>query len=387
MRFITKIERLKSTCATWFRDHTNTGVTIDAKIAAFFFAGNRSDYYLYLADTIAGTLGRKSLVNIFDSDVVRYGKSSRGKLSQHWSKQYTDGGGSLQRTFAGTLPAEDVAVLDTLLRTGGERALENALRDLAENSELLSKARMIIFVTMLASLVCLGMTMFTVIAMPIYTVPKITEAFSMLPYEFYPKNAQDLVSFADYVKNSTSTIVMTIVAVIAVIMWSLSFVTGKPRYYLDKYGVFWALYRDFQNIRFLSTLAALVREGDKTALNLKLAIEMQLKGASRWKKYHLDQILSYVSRGRVGPEIFTTGIMDQKMQWYIADLVESRGLSEALQVVKDRLKDRVLKRITKQAAILAWSLMIAAILVSGYLMMWHMTAIDDLRRALQMFLS
>ena len=387
MNLIAKIDRWKSALSSWIGAHTNSGMTIDAKIAAFIFAGNRSDYYLYLADTIAGTLGRKSLVNIFDSDVVRYGKSARGKLSQHWSKQYTDGGGSLQKTFAGTLPDEDVAVLDTLLRSGGERALENALRDLAENSELLSKARMIIFVTMLASLVCLGMTMITVIAMPIYTVPKITEAFSMLPYEFYPKNAKDLVGFAEFVKSSTSMIVMVTVAVVAVIMWSLSFVTGKPRLYLDKYGVFWALYRDFQNIRFLSTLAALVREGDKTALNLKLAIEMQLKGASRWKKYHLDQILSYVSRGRVGPEIFTTGIMDQKMQWYIADLVESRGLSEALQVVKERLKDRVLKRITKQAAILAWSLMISAILVSGYLMMWHMTVIDDLRRALQMFLS
>ena len=387
MNLTAKIDRWKSTLSSWIGSHTNSGMTIDAKIAAFIFAGNRSDYYLYLADTIAGTLGRKSLVNIFDSDVVRYGKSARGKLSQHWSKQYTDGGGSLQKTFAGTLPDEDVAVLDTLLRSGGERALENALRDLAENSELLSKARMIIFVTMLASLVCLGMTMITVIAMPIYTVPKITEAFSMLPYEFYPKNAKDLVGFAEFVKSSTSMIVMVTVAVVAVIMWSLSFVTGKPRLYLDKYGVFWALYRDFQNIRFLSTLAALVREGDKTALNLKLAIEMQLKGASRWKKYHLDQILSYVSRVRVGPEIFTTGIMDQKMQWYIADLVESRGLSEALQVVKERLKDRVLKRITKQAAILAWSLMISAILVSGYLMMWHMTVIDDLRRALQMFLS
>lgn len=387
MNLTAKIDRWKSTLSSWIGSHTNSGMTIDAKIAAFIFAGNRSDYYLYLADTIAGTLGRKSLVNIFDSDVVRYGKSARGKLSQHWSKQYTDGGGSLQKTFAGTLPDEDVAVLDTLLRSGGERALENALKDLAENSELLSKARMIIFVTMLASLVCLGMTMITVIAMPIYTVPKITEAFSMLPYEFYPKNAKDLVGFAEFVKSSTSMIVMVTVAVVAVIMWSLSFVTGKPRLYLDKYGVFWALYRDFQNIRFLSTLAALVREGDKTALNLKLAIEMQLKGASRWKKYHLDQILSYVSRGRVGPEIFTTGIMDQKMQWYIADLVESRGLSEALQVVKERLKDRVLKRITKQAAILAWSLMISAILVSGYLMMWHMTVIDDLRRALQMFLS
>jgi hypothetical protein len=137
----------------------------------------------------------------------------------------------------------------------------------------------------------------------------------------------------------------------------------------------------------LSTLAALVRESDKTAVNLKPALQMQIKGSSRWKRYHLSRILAMVSRGNVGPEIFTTGIMDKTMQWYIADLVESRGLSEALQYVKVRLKDRVLKKITRQSALLAWAIMALSISVSIYLLGWHMTAIDDLRRALQMYLA
>ena len=387
MKVSALFEKWKYTAASWLRQHTNAGMTADAKIASIVFAGDRNDYYTYLADTISGTRGRKSLVDIFKSDSERYGNSARGKLSKHWVKQFTDGGGSLQRTFAGTLPDEDVAVLDTLLRSGGERALENALRDLAENSELLSKARMIMFVTMLASLVCLSMTITMVIAMPSYTVPKIIEAFSMLPIDYYPENGKELVRFAEFVSSSSSLIVIGTSVSVAIIMWSLSYITGKPRKYLDKYGVVWGLYRDFQSIRFLSTLAALVRESDKTAVNLKLALEMQLNGASRWKRYHLNKILAYVSRGKVGPEIFTTGIMDQTMQWYIADLIESRGLSDALQFVKERLKDRVLKRITKQSMALAWGLMISSIAISGYLLAWHMSVIDDLRRALQMYLT
>jgi hypothetical protein len=387
MKLTYLVDKWKFQLSNWMRAHTVAGMTFDAKIASIIFAPKRGDYYMFLADTIAGTRGRKSLTSIFNSDVERYGSSARGKLSQHWIKQFDAGGGSLQKTFAGTLPADDVAVLDTLLENGGEKALENALRDLSENCELLSQARAIMFVTTLAAFICLSMTLFMFIAMPSYTVPKIVEAFSLLPFEEYPEQAKSLVHLADFVKSSSGTIVIGTIAFIAVVIWSLSYVTGTPRHYLDKYFFAWGLYRDFQSIRFLSTLAALVRESDNTAVNLKVALEMQVAGASRWKKYHLQKIIEFVSRGKVGPEIFTTGIMDQTMQWYIADLIESRGFSDALQYVKERLKTRVLKRITVQSSAFAWLLMLGSLAVSAYLLAWHMTAIDDLRRAVQMYLS
>lgn len=381
------VDKWRYKFSSWLRAHTVAGMTFDAKIASIIFARKRGDYYMFLADTIAGTRGRKSLTQIFLSDVERYGSSARGKLSQHWIKQFKAGGGKLQKTFAGTLPADDVAVLDTLLENGGEKALENALRDLSENCELMAQARAIMFITTLAAFICLSMTLFMLIAMPSYTVPKIVEAFSLLPFSEYPEQARSLVHLAEFIKESSSTIVLSTFAVIALVWWSLSYVTGKPRHYLDKYFFAWGLYRDFQSIRFLSTLAALVRESDNTAVNLKLALEMQVAGASRWKKYHLQKIIAYVSRGKVGPEIFTTGIMDQTMQWYIADLIQSRGFSEALQYVKERLKTRVLRRITIQSSAFAWLLMLFSLGVSTYLLAWHMTAIDDLRRAVQMYLS
>ncbi|MGP5477573.1 hypothetical protein [Pseudomonas helleri] len=377
----------KSKIILWINNNIVLGITIDAKIASILFYSKRSDYYMFLADTISGTRGRKSLVDIFKSDAERYGKSARGKLSIHWIKKFQSGGGNLQKTFAGTLPADDVAVLDTLLRSGGERALENALRDLAENSELLAKAKAIMLLTTLAGVVCLAMTLGVFIAMPAYTIPKIVDAFSMLPLSEYPSNAKSLVELADFVKNSSAMLVIGAISIVLLIFFSLSYVTGKPRYYLDKYGFVWGLYRDFQSIRFLSTLAALVRENDNTAVNLKLALEMQLEGASRWKKYHLNKILSYVRRGKVGPEIFATGIMDKTMEWYISDLIESRGFSDALQFVKERLKDRVLKRITVQSVIVAWVLTLSSIAISAYLLAWHMKAIDELRHALQLYLN
>lgn len=378
---------MKSKARSWLNDHTVPGMTFDAKVASILFAPKRGDYYLFLADTISGTRGRKSLIDIFSSDVERYSTSARGKLSRHWIKQFKSGGGSLQKTFAGTLPDEDVAVLDTLLRTGGEKALETALRDLAGNSDLIAKARNTVVITMLAAVVCLASAIGTVIIMPTYTVPKLLEAFSMLPFDHYPDSAKNLVYFSDFIDSYRGTIFMGFIAAVAAVLLSLSRVTGRVRYYFDKYGVVWGLYRDFQSIRFISTLAALVRENEKTAVNLKPALQMQLKGASRWKKYHLNKILSMVSRGNVGPEIFTTGIMDQTMEWYISDLVESRGISDALLFVKERLKERVLKKITIQSSILSWIILMFAIFVGVYLMGWHVTVIDDMKRALQLFLA
>lgn len=387
MKIFSTIEKWKFEAVHWLRSLTTTGLTIDAKIASILFAPKRADYYLFLADTIQGTRGRKSLIDIFASDVERYGTSARGKLSRHWIKQFKSGGGSLQKTFAGTLPAADVVVLDTLLRSGGEKALENALRDLSANSELLSKARFVVFISTIAGFISLAMTLVMFIGMPAYTVPKMVDAFSMLPLSDYPESARSLVELADFVKESSITIVMFTAAIIGLIILSLSNVTGRTRHYLDKYGLFWALHRDFQSIRFLSTLAALVRQSDNTAVNLKDALEMQLNGASRWKKYHLNSILSYVRRGKVGPEIFTTGIMDKTMQWYISDLIESRGFSDALQFVKERLKERVIKRITVQSVTVAWLLMFASLAVSAYLLKWHMDALDDMKSALQLYMG
>lgn len=381
------IDRWQYQLTHWWRKRTVKGLTVDAKIASILFAGQQGDYYLFLADTIKGTRGRKSLTSIFASDIERYGDSARGKLSSHWNKQYKAGGGSLHKTFAGTLPADDVSVLDTLLNTGGEKALENALRDLAENSQLLSKAKQIVFAATIGALICLTMTVGMFIAMPMLTVPKIVESFSMLPLSEFPQSAKSLVNLADFVKESWPFIIAGLIGLVVLVVWSLSYATGNLRRFLDKYLFVWGLYRDFQSIKFLSTLAALVRQSDKNAVNLKLALEMQLAGASRWKKYHLVKILAYVSRGKVGPEIFTTGIMDQTMEWYIADLIQARGFSEALLFVKERLKDRVLKRITVQSLIFGWALILTSIAVAFWLLMWHMTALDDLRQAVWLYLS
>lgn len=359
---------------------------LEVRIAAIVFASKRADYYRFVADVIEGTKGRKSLRDIFRSDALRYENTARGKLSEHWARQFEEGG-SLAKAFAGTLPRQDVAILDTLQRATGEGGLEQGLRDLADNTALVAKARSIMFTTMAASLVCIALVLGLVFTMPSYTVPKLAEAFSMLPQEMYPASARHLFNFADFVSENWLYCMVGVTFLLTLCLWSISFATGPTRKFLDKYGFIWGLYRDFQSVRLLCNLASMLRKRGNSTHGLREAVEMQLHGASRWKTYHINKMLSMIDRGEIGPSLFSTGILDRETTYYIADLISSRGLEDALQFVRERLEKKVLARISVQAALFSWALMIGSIGIAAYLMFLHVEAIDDMRSALQQYLA
>ncbi|MHB0818483.1 hypothetical protein ACYCFK_09405 [Stutzerimonas stutzeri] len=360
--------------------------SLNTRIAAFLFRGKRADYYQYLADMIDGTKGRMSIRDIFASDAERYGNNVRGQLSEHWARQFEEGG-SLGQAFAGTLPKQDVAIFDALQAAGGVDALEEGLRDLASNTALVDKARAMMFTTMAASLVCVALVLVLVFAMPIYTVPKIAAAFSMLPAEDYPLQAVALFEFAAFIDRHWPMLTALAIAVAIALTLSLSTVTGRIRPYLDRYGVIWGLYRDFQGIRFICNLAAMVKRRGNTSRGLREAVAMQMPGASRWKAAHIAQMIDMIDHGVVGAPLFKTGMLDQTTAWYLEDLIESRGLEDALHFVRTRIESRTLQKISVQTALLSWLLILSAIAVAGYLLFWHLIVIDDMRVALQTFLS
>ena len=382
-----KFYRFKQKSAKRLGFIEDANISFDNRIAAFLFRAQRADYYYYLADILEGTKGRKSLLDIFKSDAERYGAAARGKLSKHWATQFDRGGGNLTKTFQSTLPDEDVAALESLQNIGSDSALESALRDLAENSELVSKARAIVFVSSIISLSCFALLLLFVMMLPIMIVPKLAETFSMLPAEYYPPSAVRFFSFSDFVGSNWFTITVAVTAFFIGCWYSLSNLTGPIRVFLDKYGLAWGIYRDFQSIRILSFLAAIIKRRGNTSTVLLEAVEMQTIGASRWKRHHIELMLQYIERGDIGPEMFTTGIMDKTMEWYIADLIEARGFEDALEFVRERLKDRVLKKITIQSTVISWVVILSSIMLAGLIMLWQTSVIEDMRKALTMFLQ
>lgn len=363
------------------RKHSYNSGWLELKLASFFFSRKLGDYYVFLADVMESTQGKKSLLSVFQTDVARYGNTARGKLSKHWAKQFSEGG-SLGRTFYGTLPDEDVAMISTLQTKGDEHALKSGLRELAQTKALISKARSMILITMAAALLGLIVVIISIMILPFIIVPQLIDNFSMIPRDQYPEIAESLVNFSDFI--GSYWVVLTVVFVVLIIFcnWSLSSVTGRFRLKLDKYGIAWGVYRDFQSMRFMSSLASMVRKGG-AAKGLREAIELQMSGASRWKRYHLNKMIALIDTGNVGPDIFCTGMLSKEMEYTMSDLIESRGIEGSLTFVKDRLEERSLAKLNIQANILSWVLMIGCLIISTYLMVWQLAAMDALIEALK----
>lgn len=369
----------------FIKSHRRTGVSIELKIASFLFSRKLGDYYLFLADVIEGTQGKKHLIEVFKTDGARYEKTSRGKLSSHWAKEFGEGG-RLSRTFSGTLPDEDVAMISTLQNTGDENALQNGLRDLARNKILVAKARAMILITMAAAMLGAVVVIVSIMILPFFIVPQLVDNFSMLPRERFPEIAVSLIGFSDFVESFWIALFIGFFAFLGFCKWSLASTTGKIRPYLDKYGIAWGVYRDFQSMRFLSSVASMVKKGG-AAKGLREAIELQLHGASRWKQYHVTKMLALIDVGNVGPDVFCTGMLSKEMQFTMTDLIESRGMEGALSFVKERLEDRALAKLSVQANILSAVLMVACLLISTYLMTWQLAAMDSLIDSLKMYIS
>lgn len=355
------------------------------KLSTWVFSKNLGDYYLYLSDVLEGTQGKKSLLSVFQNDAIRHGTSARGILSAHWAQQFIEGG-KLSKTFYGTLPTEDVAVIATLQLSGDENALRHGLRDLAQNKALIKKARSMLVVTLGASVLALALVAASVMVVPFIIVPQLIENFSMLPPEYYPETAKSLIEFSTFIQNWWAAVAIGFVGVLLLCNWSFGNMTGTVRKYFDKYAIAWGVHRDFQGMRFLSHLASMINQG-AASKGLREAIEMQLLGSSKWKRHHIYKMIDMIDSGNVGPEIFMTGMFSKDMEYTMIDLIESRGIEDSLIFVKTKLEDRALAKLSIQASILSWLLMMLSLGVAISLMFWQVGAMDALTDALSSYLS
>jgi type II secretory pathway component PulF len=360
------------------------GVTLRVKLASMLFASDRPDYYRYLSDMIMSTEGKVSLKELFQRDVERRKGKLRGYLAAHWDKQFNTFGGKLKQTFEGTLPTEDVEMLNVLQRDGGNGALQTGLNDLAQNAEIVAKARGIIFTSSFAGAVCLVLLGLCVFGVPYYIVPTIKDSFSMVPPENYPASAITLFGFSNFVENYWFLLMVAITTLFVLGYWSFSNLAGPVRLVLDKYGVVWGMHRDFQALRFISSLASMTKRRGTVVIGLKEALLNQMAGASRWKRYHVSKMLSMVRVGNASSDMFATGILDKDMYYFLDDLIESRGFDDALQYVRTRMEDKLIRRISLQSLVLNWVMLLLAIAGMAKLSFLSYQTMDEMRLALQM---
>jgi len=168
--------------------------------------------------------------------------------------------------------------------------------------------------------------------------------------------------------------------------WSLPNLTGRVRRVLDRHFI-WRLYRDLQGIRFLASLATMVKRRGNVSTALREALELQVEGANPWRRWHLERMIAHIDDGRVGSATFDTGIVEPETLWFLADLIAARGMDSALQQTRARLEARSLRQVARRAMAARWVLLLAAVGVALSLVFWHVGVVNEMRSALTNYYS
>lgn len=351
---------------------------------AWRFRRDRRRYYDYLGALLEGARGTRTLKQIFAADARRHGRASpRGRLSHRWLERFQAAGGDLYATWVGVFPAAELAVLRSAQLHGND-TLVATLNELSRVLSVMEEAAGILRASLLTAMLAMAIMAATLLAVPWFTAPRLRDTFAAIPSLYHGSTARGLFEFADTVGQAWPLVASVLLAAPLLVSLSLDRHTGPIRRRLDAVGP-WRVYRQVHALRFLCLLAVALGKDEHGTTRLRMALSLQLAGASPWLSAHVLGMLAHADSGRSGAAVFDTGLLDAAHVWFLDDMIAARGLVEGLRQCGAWVERHVLGTVARQAAAMRWCMLLAA--VSGVLgiALWHYAAIDDLRRALALF--
>ncbi len=375
---------------SWVREtkgHTSS-VRLPWRIrwACIRFSGQRGEYYEYLASCLQSGARHRSLLEVFQSDASRHRVNShRAVLANWWATRYLESGASLEQTFEATLPEADVACL-AMTQLAGQHAMAQMLEVMAHRTIILKQSRADFAQTTVAGLVALWVAVLVFTVLPVYTLPRVLQAFTVVSQERHGPFTQTLLDWVGMVQSLGWMLPFAVVIFLIGIKWSVPHWTGSIRERFDSHG-FWRLMRDLQAIHFLSLTGALVHTLGQRGVALRSIIQLQIEFANPWLRSHLLRMLGAMDLGAEPLEAMRTGLIDEDCWCRLQDVVSSHGLTEGFSRACSRVLKTLVARLQKQAVFLRWSLLLfsaLAVLSMGY---WHARVIEEMRLAMLLTVS
>jgi hypothetical protein len=353
-------------------------------VDAWRFAGHRADYFEYLHAVLQGSQGRITIRELFELDAVRHGPGTvRGRLSRGWSHACEAGGGDLYVTWRGCLPADELALVRAAQAFGNARLLA-CFQALADHLGLLLQAQRLLWGTLGVAALAILVASLLWLALPVWTVPALEQAFQGLPVPYQGRWTRALFACAGLLKTWGAAVPAAACLIVTAAWHALPRSCGTWRRLLDRVGP-WRLYRQVQALRLLALVSILLRTGTGHSIQLRPVVVLFLQQARPWLASHLADMARRIDRGLAGAAAFDTGLLDRELYWYLRDMEQAHGLAEALRLTQARMAGLWLSRVRLQAQFLRWSVLLAGVAMVLGIGLWHYAAIDELRRGWMMF--
>ena len=352
----------------------------------WLFHRHRTDYYQYLGDLLRDQQGARTLRDVFVRDMQRYGFSTvRGRLARHWHERYRSSGGDLYATWSDTLPSSDLAVIRSAQIQGNDAVIAT-LHELASALRLMAQLRGLVSSILAVAVCAVVLMILMMVAIPFFTLPRLLQAFEVLPPDYYGMLTRRLIVLADVVRHGILPLSLFLIAMCVWVVWSIPNWTGSARQLLDQWGI-WRIYRYVQGMRFLVFLSILLRKDTQGPVHLRTALMLMQPGCPPWLSWHIDQMRNALDQGAGGIDVFDTGLLESEAFWFMQDMVAARGLRQGLGLACERMRSHVLGRVRLQASAVRWTIMVLCVVMVLGLALWHYAVIDELRRALMIFYS
>ncbi|CAM5204294.1 General secretion pathway protein OS=Castellaniella defragrans OX=75697 GN=HNR28_001960 PE=4 SV=1 [Castellaniella defragrans] len=361
-----------------------TWARLSRRVDAWRFAAHRADYFEYLHAVLRGMQGRLTLRELFERDALRHGPGTvRGRLSRTWARTCELAGGDLYLTWRGCLPADELALIRTAQAFGNARLLA-CFQALAHHLGLLQQAQRLLWSTLGVAALAAGVASLLWLALPVWTVPALQQAFQGLPADYHGPWARALFACARFLRDWGVMLPLSAGVAFAWGICALPRTRGPVRRLLDRGGP-WRLYRQVQALRLLALMSILLQADAGRSIQLRPVAVLFLHQASPWLAGHLSRVIGRIDRGLAGAEAFDTGLLDPEPYWYLQDMAQACGLAEALRMTHARMAALWLPRVGIQARFLRWGVLLSGVAMVLGIGLWHYAAIDELRRGWMMF--
>lgn len=363
-----------------------SGPPLVVRLAALQFRRQRVAYYEFLSELLDSQTLEQTLLLTFEQDSWRHGNgTTRGRLAEWWAKQYQATGGRLAQSWAGTLPESDLQSI-ALAEQAGQAALVQTLRSLATQIRLWQDCTAHFWQTVAVGLVACLVAMTCLFVLPLWTVPRLMSAFASVPSDYYGPAVMRLLGWVDLVRTFWSVFVVVCVGMAVALWWSFVGLVGKPRAWLDRFGL-WRLYRDLNAMRFLTGSATLLNALSASGVSLKTVLTTQQRYAGAWLSSHLWQMIRQIDAGADPLTAMNTGLLAGDVWWRFVDVVRVRGLAQGLGTASESIGQIVKVQMARRAVVLRWGLLGAAMAGVMAMGLWHLRAIEQLRQGLTLFYS
>lgn len=311
-----------------------------------FYAGKRQfetekiDIYADIAEAVADQQSIRTIL-IKRAERARRAKKPVELVYMKWLRQM-DNGKSLPESSKDDLKSFDAMVLSTF---DGAGKLEEGLRFLADSLGKLKEANSAMKTALIGPGIVLTIAVAMILMFALYAVPLIADIY---PPERWPTMGKMLYAISSTIKNYGILILLSVIAFIFGIIYSLPRLTGKVRKKLDRLPVY-STYRQVNGLNALVGIASQLKVGVSLVESLRVVSNQ----SSPYLSWLLDEIrMKLALQPDEFGRAFDVGLYEDDVLYRLMDFSERSSFPKAVERVGLQSFDKVTNSIKASSKVM-----------------------------------